>query len=197
MKLVRQEVLIDTACFGETDEFYVLLNHIHGAISQVVWPLGSSSFAIYPEKNANGVKPIKGLFLESLEARGWQLETRADLGVTHRPGPIDATFQCSEGLFAVEWETGNISSSHRALNKMTIGILHQRLVGGILVVPTRSLYEYLTDRVGNYRELEPYFDVWRSVRCEVGYLAVIAVEHDAESCEVDRIPKGTDGWAQI
>ncbi|NLS89760.1 hypothetical protein EYI23_17625 [Bacillus subtilis] len=28
-------------------------------------------------------------------------------------------------IFAVEWETGNIASSHRALNKIATGILNQ------------------------------------------------------------------------
>jgi hypothetical protein len=197
MRLVKQETLIDPNGFCNTDVYHECFYQIQEAISRVVWPPGNTSFVIYPAKHANGVKPIKSLFLQSLADHGWDLETKVHLGVTRRPGPIDATMCCSEGLFAVEWETGNISSSHRALNKMTIGILHRYLIGGILVVPTRELYEYLTDRVGNYRELAPYFDVWRSVVCDTGHLSVIAVEHDAESVDVVPIPKGTDGWAKI
>ena len=80
---------------------------------------------------------------------------------------------------------------------MVIGILRGILVGGALVLPTRELYEYLTDRVGNFVELEPYFDVWQSVRCESGFLIVIAVEHDATSLDVPQIPKGTNGRARV
>jgi Restriction endonuclease BamHI len=38
----------------------------------------------------------------------------------------------------VEHETGNISSSHRSMNKMMHGIRREILVGGALVLPTKS-----------------------------------------------------------
>lgn len=101
--------------------------------------------------------------------------------------------------FAVEWETGNISSSHRAISRIALGMLEDRIAGGILVVPSGSLYRYLTDRVGNYRELEPYFPLWRlwEAFTSFWYLAVIAVEHDETSPSVPRISKGTDGRALL
>jgi hypothetical protein len=98
-------------------------------------------------------------------------------------------------LLCVEWETGNISSSHRALNKMCLGILKGVLIGGVLILPTRKMYGYLTDRVGNFSEIEPYFPFWRHLQFPEGILAVIAIEHDAVSLDVPRIPKGTDGRA--
>lgn len=94
-------------------------------------------------------------------------------------------------------ETGNISSSHRALNKMAVGILKGILVGGVLVLPTRKMYKYLTDRIGNFSEIEPYFPLWESLDVKEGYLAVIAIEHDGVSKNVPRIPKGTDGRALL
>ncbi|MGA1841038.1 MAG: hypothetical protein ACMUIU_10470 [bacterium] len=51
----------------------------------------------------------------------------------------DATYIVGDRLFCVEWETGNISSSHRAINKMALGIIRDILIGGILIVPTRNL----------------------------------------------------------
>jgi hypothetical protein len=99
-------------------------------------------------------------------------------------------------MFAVEWETGNISSSHRAINKMCLGMVKGKIVGGALIVPTRKLYRYLTDRIGNWDELVPYFDFWRSTLVPNGVLEIIAVEHDFESLEVPRIPKGKDGNAK-
>lgn len=95
----------------------------------------------------------------------------------------------------MEWETGNISSSHRALNKMALGLLKGKLAAGVLIVPSRRLYKYLTDRVGNIDEIAPYFDLWRCIPCAEGVLEVIAVEQDAESLSVRRISKGTDGRA--
>ena len=97
---------------------------------------------------------------------------------------------------AIEWETGNISSSHRSLNKMALGLMRGTIAAGILVVPSRELYRYLTDRVGNMQELEPYLDLWKSIPCTFGgILQVIAIEHDSTSTKVPRILKGTDGRA--
>jgi hypothetical protein len=70
-------------------------------------------------------------------------------------------------------------------------------LGSALVLPSRSLYTYLTDRIGNYEELEPYFDVWRAVNINEGFLEIFVVEHDAIDNNVPRITKGTDGRALI
>lgn len=70
------------------------------------------------------------------------------------------------------------------------------IVAGFLVVPSREMYQYLTDRVGNIAELEPYLAHWRdNFKCDDGYLEIIVIEHDATSYDVARIPKGTDGRA--
>ena len=145
----------------------------------------------------NGVVPIKVGMMTALERAGWQLEERMDLATSKRPGALDAVLYTESGAFAVEWETGNISSSHRAINKMALGLLHEALVGGALIVPSRELYPYLTDRVGNWTELEPYVDLWKSVPCNNGILQIVVVEHDATSMDVPRIPKGTDGRALV
>lgn len=197
MKVVHTEVLMNNGIFAQSTEHNTIMSDIHEAVKRVVWPTGASEFTINPQKQINGVKPIKQAFVTYLAAQGWVPENRLDIENASRPGPIDATFQVGKAHFAVEWETGNISSSHRALNKMVIGLLRKKLVGGVLVLPTRKLYRYLTDRIGNYAELEPYFDVWRSVSCREGFLAVVAIEHDSESFEVNPIPKGTDGRALL
>src|SRR5713101_1246765 len=82
------------------------------------------------------------------------------------------------------------------MNKMVLGLVRGELSGGLLVPPTRTLYNYLTDRVGNVRELRPYFDMWGKLPVERGYLGVIAIEHDDTSLEVEPITKGSDGWAR-
>jgi hypothetical protein len=143
----------------------------------------------------NGVKPIKNELMVELKQKGWKLEKSLDLGLYRSPGNLDAVLDTRFGPVALEWETGNISSSHRALNKMALGLLKDALACGILVVPSRELYKYLTDRVGNISELEPYLDLWRSIPCKKGVLEVVVVERDAESEQVPKIPKGTDGRA--
>jgi len=203
MKLVRTEFLIRAGAFPDSRGWKVIETEIHKAIRSIVWPPHKRLFTIFPQSGkkrgqGNGVKPIKEAFCLKLKQNGWALEVRLPLAVRRNPGAIDAIKQLSENqFFAAEWETGNISSSHRALNKMALGIKQGILKGGVLVVPTRRLYVYLTDRVGNFEEIEPYFDLWRSVSCKDGLLAVIAVEHDGTSDKVPRITKGTDGRALI
>jgi hypothetical protein len=196
------EILVDKGPFSSSAEWQTIYSQLQTAISSVVWPPGSKTFTVRKESGkkrgmGSGVKLIKEACMAKLEDFGWSLETPVDISTVTRPGPIDATCRVSARLFAVEWETGNISSSHRALNKMALGILKRILIGGILVVPTRELYQYLTDRVGNFKELAPYFPMWKALQCQEGFLAVIAVEHDHASTDVPRIPKGTNGRALV
>lgn len=200
MKIVQLERLIDAGGFSNTEQWKTIENHIMQAIKSIQWPPGSGSFTLFDQSGkargqGSGVKPIKDACMSRLKSFGWNLETPVDIATLRQPGPMDATYSVGNRLFCVEWETGNISSSHRAVNKMALGILKKILIGGVLILPTRAMYKYLTDRVGNYPELEPYFPLWRALNVEEGLLAVIAIEHDAVSKSVDRIPKGTNGRA--
>lgn len=196
MKIKSIEVLLQNTSDAATSEIVALIDEVQRAILAVSWPPESQQFTIHPVKKANGVKPIKQNCMNYLKRNGWLLEQRIAVVKGMRPGPIDAVKKLSDGrLFALEWETGNISSSHRALNKMAVGILQGELLGGVLILPSRPLYEYLTDRVGNFPEMEPYFPLWQAVGIKEGYLAAIQIEHDAESLDVPKIPKGTDGRA--
>lgn len=197
MKIVQEVSLISHGSFEESEEWAVIQNEIRSAIDLIVWPPGASNFTINPTPHGNGVKPIKNACMAALKENfGWQLETKITYA-TRSPGRIDATKTLDEHLFALEWETGNILSSHRAVNKLVLGLLRGVFLGSALVLPSRQLYPYLTDRVGNYEELEPYFDVWRAVDIKEGFLAVFVVEHDAVDTSVLRITKGTDGRALI
>ena len=200
MKIVREVTLISTGAYADSTEWRATRSSLHKAICKVDWPLGSGNFLIYPESGkkrgaGNGVKPIKdGLMLE-LVSQGWKLEQRLSLNSVNRPGKIDAVLYTSYGPVALEWETGNISSSHRSLNKMSLGLMKGLLAAGILVVPSARLAQYLTDRVGNYPELIPYFDLWKAIPCKAGVLEIVVIEHDGTSTDVMRIPKGTSGRA--
>jgi hypothetical protein len=203
VKLVQTEVLISSGEFAESDEWRTIQEEIGVAISSVAWPPGAKDFTIHAQSGrkrgeGSGVKPIKEAFQFALQKRfGWALEHRMPLVSGVRPGPIDAMKMTSFGPFGVEWETGNISSSHRSLNRLALGMLQGNLAGGTLVLPTRELYQYLTDRVGNYREIAPYFPLWKKFCDERGVLTVVAVEHDRASVDVPRISKGTDGRALV
>ena len=171
---------------------------MHQAIAAVVWPPGADTFTIHAQSGkkrgeGNGVKPLKDAAVLYLKERGWLPEHPWPVGARVVPGNMDAVFRSSRGLIGFEWETGNISSSHRSLNKMSLGLLRGETVGGFLVVPSRKLYHFLTDRIGNVAELEPYFEFWSATPCKEGVLEIVVIEHDAESLKVPRIGKGTDG----
>jgi hypothetical protein len=108
---------------------------------------------------------------------------------------MDAAYFSSQGLVAFEWETGNISSSHRSINKICLGFHLGVIVGGILAVSSNKLYPYLTDRIGNIGELERYFPLWSNTPCSQGVFEIVVVEHDVESPNVPLIPKGKEGQA--
>ena len=114
-------------------------------------------------------------------------------------GDFDFWFQTkSDFRTVVEWETGNISSSHRSLNKMCLALMGGVVDAGVLIVPSKFMYPHLTDRIGNIRELQPYFYFWNRVGTLVdrGLLSVAEVEHDElfKSTDLrDFISMGTDG----
>ena len=200
MKIIQSERIIDAGPFSQTGDWRKIEGHIFKTIHSIEWPPGSGSFTLLNESGkkrgqGSGVTPIKKSCMQKLQSFGWQLESPVDIATVRRPGPMDATYQVKDRLFCVEWETGNISSSHRSVNKMALGIMKKILIGGALILPTREMYQYLTDRIGNFRELSPYFPLWKSLNVEEGLLLVIAIQHDAVSNNVPRIPKGTDGRA--
>jgi hypothetical protein len=197
MRILRETTLFRNLSIDIDARVEVALAEIRQGVLAVDWPPGTGTFTIFPEKQGNGVKPIKANFVSYLHDRGWLLEYRENITGERHAGPLDAAKLIDDGRYlALEWETGNISSSHRALNKMVVGIQKKRLVGGVLILPSRKLYQYLTDRIGNYQEIEPYFPVWQSIQIEEGLLIVMEIEHDGTSSSVPRIPKGTDGWAR-
>ncbi len=141
MKIKKIDFLIQEGNFRHAPEFENILNEVKIAVKAVVWPEGSDLFTLYPEKMANGVVPIKKEFIHVLVQQDWMLEHRMSIASRIRPGPIDAVKKLPNGkFFAVEWDTGNISSSHRALNKMAVGLLDGVLAGGILILPSRDRY---------------------------------------------------------
>ncbi len=211
MKIVETVVLLSRGEFAESPEWAAIRDMIHAAISQAEWPVGSGSFVIHPQSGkkageGNGVVPIKAKPMKLLKEDGWSLEypweVATKTGVTgqkrakgSRPGDIDAAKQFDQGLVVVEWETGNVSSSHRAINKMALGLVAKKCVAGVLVIPNMKLAQYLTDRIGNIEEIRPYIPLWQNLSVEEGVLELVVIEQDGESLDSPRIPKGKDGRA--
>jgi hypothetical protein len=113
-------------------------------------------------------------------------------------GDFDFYSAPANGLRCViEWETGNISSSHRSMNKLCLVMLAGLIDIGVVILPSQALYRHLTDRIGNWEELSPYLALWHHVGHSIkhGLLAVTVVEHDelTDDPAVPFISQGADG----
>ncbi|MBI4524828.1 MAG: hypothetical protein HY695_13575 [Deltaproteobacteria bacterium] len=173
--------------------------------------------------NRNGVSPIKSQFFSGMAKAKWKTEHKLSLesyqrinrslqplltypdlqplsdGLHHSVGDFDFAYETDSGFrTVVEWETGNISSSHRSLNKMCLALIANLTDAGLLIVPSKALYPHLTDRIGNWQELCPYLAFWQAVGMKAlkrGLLGIVVVEHD-ELVTDDTIPyiqQGIDG----
>jgi hypothetical protein len=83
------------------------------------------------------------------------------------------------------------------MNKLAIALAMGKIQAGVLIVPSRNLYEHLTDRIGNINELSGYLSMWKSLGTEVecGLLAISVVEHDhlTDNPDFPYLPVGNDG----
>jgi Restriction endonuclease BamHI len=211
VQIVRSEDIARAGKVPRTAFWRRAIADVEAAIAAADWPLGSGTFALNPapgvdrqgrpDKHPNGVLPIKLPMIAELAARGWLTETLPPLPVGSgghdvlTTGDLDALLNDGDRYVGFEWETGNVSSSHRAINKLLDGITRGTLQAGILVLAVRETQRYLTDRVGNFEELSPYFEFWARYPVPNGALRVYGVGHDRLDSGVPHIPKGKSGRA--
>lgn len=142
MKLLEYHDILNGDLFSRSSVLMQAWDEVEQAIGLTDWPHGSGSFTIYPESGkksgqGNGVKPIKIPCMEALRTCGWLVEQLPSIGSTVlRTGDLDALKLTDEGYIAFEWETSNISSSHRALNKLFLAMQETNTLGSFLVVPS-------------------------------------------------------------
>lgn len=167
---------------------YRAFQEITDAVNSMVSVINSS------EKNCNGVVPLKEPCYRMLEeAYGWYREKPLEV-LSEKGGPIDVykSFVVAEGCLNVglEFGTGNISSAHRSMNKLNLGVHNKELHLAVLMMPMHRLSYYLTDRVSNYEELRPYFSL-------VSDVPFIMIGFDVEdySSIAPYLPKGRDGMS--
>lgn len=214
MQIKEWIVIHDTQGYSQTEDFKEIKGMLTKALLETHNPPGSGKFLLRPStaneidaetnkrkgkrsgRTVNGVKAIKTPFMDNLSAisSGWRSEQKVDLGL----GECDITyFYDDERLpFVVEWETGNISSTHRAVNRILTTILRGFASGGVLILPSREMYPHLTDRVGNSGEIQGYLDLWRkadNLSDKPYFFAFVVIEHDELSNEVPYFAAGNDG----
>jgi Restriction endonuclease BamHI len=189
MKIVERKVLSNEK--GSQLLFDIQL------IKELETILESTILKINPTRKGNGVLPLKQKIAANLKKNGWILEHKLTLA-DMKSGPIDA-FKVSPKTnirIGFEWETGNISSSFRAIMKLFKAVIENEIDHGILALPSKQLYQYLTDRVGNIDELKPYFSIFSSIKCPAGkYVAIVALEYDEVNKSFPIVAKGLDGMS--
>jgi len=127
MKIVETVDVVAAGSFPHGKHWEKACSDVLAAVKATDWPHGTGSFSIRPEKHGNGVVPIKMPCLSKLSTLGWQIEALPELEQdVLTPGDLDALLQTDQGYVGFEWETGNISSSHRALNKLLLALYRGR-----------------------------------------------------------------------
>lgn len=208
MKWLRTLILFDKGNVVSTNDWKSFHESYLRSIASVDHPSGSGSLILRKKTkegkqwNRNGVVYLKSRFLHHMKTvEGWQPEgimvlkkdqeppvlklfpslERYQEKITSKFGGFDFTTHGHEGTrIAIEWETGNISSSHRSMNKLAIALEAGIIDIGVTIVPSRDLYQHLTDRIGNIGELSGYLAMWSGLGSTVkrGLLAITVVEHD-------------------
>lgn len=229
MKWLRTLVLFDQGNVISSSDWKSVHESYVRSIMSIDYPAGSGYFKLrrkvqLPNKQwtRNGVGYLRSRFLNHImNTEQWQAEGNVNLGrdrmqppiklypsheayrepITSDFGGFDFVTTAPGGTkIAIEWETGNISSSHRSMNKLAIALGNGIVQIGVLIVPSRELYQHLTDRIGNIGELSGYLSMWESLKVSVtkGLLAVTVVEHDMLTDETDfpYLPTGKDGRAR-
>ena len=209
MKLAKRFDVLAAGEFPSSSLWPRATTDIESAIAAVDWPPGSGAFSLNRtpgvdrrgrrDVHPNGVVPIKLPMLRDLRAHGWVTESLPTIPEGQRrlltTGDLVALLLEGGAYVASEWETGNVASSHRAVNKLLDALWRGTVAGGVLVLPTRAMGRYLTDRVGNFEELSPYFELWARYPIAAGVLRVYGVEYNELNDSVPHIPKGLDGRA--
>jgi hypothetical protein len=229
MKWLRTLVLFDQGNVVSSADWKTVHESYVRSIVSIDHPRGAGSLTLrrkfkLPNNQwkRNGVGYLRSSFLEHMQkVEQWHSEGDVDLGrdrkqppiklfpsmdvynepITSNFGGFDFVTTAPNGTrVAIEWETGNISSSHRSMNKLAIALTNEIVQVGVLIVPSRQLYDHLTDRIGNIGELSGYLSMWESLKFSVkqGLLAISVVEHDSltDTEAFPFLPMGDDGRAR-
>lgn len=229
MKWLRTIILFNEGNVMSSKGWTEVHNSYKRAIESIHHPQNSNQMVIRRRTRLeggqwlrNGVGYLRSNFLNYMtQHENWHSERELDLSrdrtqphfylypsceeykepITSDFGNFDFLTTTQDGLkVAIEWETGNVSSSHRAMNKLAIALKAEIIQAGVLIVPSRDLYLHLTDRIGNISELSGYLEMWQGLKTNIkrGLLAITVVEHDVLSDDpaIPYLSAGNDGRAK-
>lgn len=191
----EQMIRISAVAKGAYDEIIKAISHMVGNINN-------------SKKKVNSASPIKNGLINMLhENYHWETEHHLQILKDNvstendkkrrrgQGGGIDVFkeffFNDYKFRVGIEFETGNVASVHRSINKLAMGLQSRELDMIFLILPVFNLAQYLTDRVANYEEIEAYFPLLNDK-------PFIALGFDAENYSPDFpiFEKGKDGNAK-
>ena len=163
MKWLRTLLLFDQGNIAASFDWRSIHDSYVRSIQAIDFPEGSGTLTLRKKKkrpdgqwDRNGVNYLKARFIRNIkEVEGWRAEGQVDLSRDRQQPPIklypsmeayrepitsdfggfDFVTTGPQGTrVAIEWETGNISSSHRSMNKLAIALGNGIVeVGGLIV----------------------------------------------------------------
>ena len=190
MRIVKEVIALDALPAESAADLAVLRADILGGFKNIVWPDGSNKFSINPVPKANGVGPIKDEMMKRLKRNDWADEVPTSDEA--ESGPVDAIKTVGSLRACFEWETGNIASSSRSLLKMMDALTFGYIDVGFIVVSSKDLARFLTDRIGQYDELRWSLRMLPHI-FKHGRIEIIVMQYDELDTRVPFIPKQACG----
>lgn len=206
MQYKSHVTLYDRNFYAKRAEVQKLIGDVFTALHKMTNHIDENGEEIYTLKasvnNDNGVKPLTNQFRRNMEELGWDSEKSFWSKSVDGPGPVDFAMQLSDGTwFCVEWETGNKSSTNRAVEKLQLGMTDNIISGGILVVAEEEFQKHCTSGIGSFELCKHYIRKWRRHQ-DGDFFAIIGFTYDElidfnhpEYDTFEFIPKGKDGHA--
>jgi hypothetical protein len=124
-----------------------------------------------------------------LRTKGWATDRRSKNAPDQALGYFDAVLPGPVKPVVVEWEAGDVSSVHRSMNKLTILVSSGIISAGILAVCSRRFYARSTRPRENFRSLESYLRLWKSVPCASGVLEIVVLDQKPAMNLAEIVPR--------
>ena len=132
---------------GESMIYHYALGELYDEIKDIIF---SCELRLVPEKNVNGVEPVKIMLSKEFEKRGWKKEVPIELE-TGKTTNMDFLKVHYNGYgVGIEVQFGYESRIHNDFLRVQRAIQLGVCKVGILIVPIRDTAIYLSDRVASF-----------------------------------------------
>lgn len=141
---------------GEAMVYHYALGGLYAEVRDVIFRV---RVAIAPQKEANGVEPVKRMFRDEFVARGWMpevpipLEARDELiGEEDTKMDFRKVHYNGQGL-GVEFQTGYYERPLKDFLRFQKAIQINMIKVGILIVLMKEMAYYMSDRIASFESV--------------------------------------------